>query len=357
MQLRREKLTRGLTFVVLILLALTVIKVTPPLPPAQAGATAGKLVITSWGGSWEEFLRKEILPDFEKQFNTKVELSIGLSKDWIASMLSAGPERPPYDVVVTDEVWAVDLRRKGFYAKLPPDKVPYLKDIHPLARVQNDEGSLVLVDPIAIAYRTDLVQNPPKSWKDLWKPEYKGKIGLYTITNTAGAYFLMLTSKIWSGDPKNVDVGFAKIKELKPFHQVDFGGGIETQLTQGEIQIGILNIPAVARLKHQGIKIDYVIPSEGLMMFDEDMSVPKGSKNIETALAFDNYMLSPAVQEKWMRKFWSTPVNVKVTVPADLRGDVPIYGDKIGTILKWDLGWYNDHKEVFITRWNQEISQ
>src|SRR5262249_26210344 len=155
------------------------------------------------------------------------------------------------DIVITDEVWAVDLRQRQLYATLPLAKVPNLNEIHPLARIQGDKGSLVLVDPIAIAYRTDLVQNPPKSWKDLWKPEYKGKIGAYTITNTAGAYFLMLTSKVWSGDAKNVDVGFAKIKELKPFHQVDFGGGIETQLTQGEIQIGILNIPAVARLKHQ----------------------------------------------------------------------------------------------------------
>jgi putative spermidine/putrescine transport system substrate-binding protein len=271
-------------------------------------------------------------------------------------MISAGVEGAPYDIVMTDEIWASDLRHKGFYTSLPMDKVPMLKDLSPVARMQNDEGALFDIEPIGIAYRTDLIKTPPKSWKDLWSPQYKGKLGLYTITNTVGGIFLMLTSKIWGGDPKNVDVGFAKIKELKPFHQSDFSGNMEILLTQGEVPIGILETPAVARLRQKGVKVAYVIPTEGMMMFDEDISVTKASKNKDAAYAFVNYLLSPRVQEKFMRKFFSTSPNTKVVVPPELQKDIPISGERTKVILRWDYDWYNQNKGDFIKRWDREIS-
>jgi putative spermidine/putrescine transport system substrate-binding protein len=256
---------------------------------------------------------------------------------------------------MTDEIWAADLRRRGFYAQLPISKVPSLQQIAPVARIPQDMGSLFDIEPIGIAYRTDLITTPPKSWKDLWAPEYHGKLGLYTITNTVGGVFLMLASKLWGGDPQKVDVGFAKIKELKPFHVVDFSGTMETLLTQGEVQIGILETPAVARLRQKGVKVQYVLPPEGLLMFDEDVSVTKGSKNPDAAFAFVNHLLNVSSSEKFMTKFYSTPVNSKVTVPPNLRTDVPVYGDKTNMILRWDYNWYNDHKADFIQRWNTEI--
>ncbi|MBI4279357.1 MAG: extracellular solute-binding protein [Armatimonadetes bacterium] len=285
-----------------------------------------------------------------------MELAVGLAKDWLANMLAAGVDRAPYDVVITNEIWASEERRKGFFATLLPDKVPNLKDVHPAARIKGDAGVLVIIQPVGIAYRTDLVQKPPASWKDLWKPEYKGKLGLYTITNTAGATFLMVAAKVWAGDAKKVDVAFSKIKELKPFRQTDFSGNMEALLTQGEVHIGILDVPAVPRLSRQGVKLAYVIPREGMFMFEQDANVTRASKNKEAAYAFINYLLSPAVQLKWSRKFFLTPVNTKVQVPEELRKDVPIHGDKIRSILQWDWNWYNDNKENFIKRWTREIS-
>jgi putative spermidine/putrescine transport system substrate-binding protein len=345
---------RGVACVLAVALAIPLLTGVGSLPAARAAGA--KLIVTSYGGPWEQFMRTEILPGFQEQFNTGVELAVGLSKDWTASMYSASPDRSPYDVVITNEIWAADHRRKGYYVPLPAAKVPNLKDAYPLVRRPNDVGVLFIILPMGLAYRTDLVAQPPLSWKDLWKPEYKGKLGLYTITNTAGGLFLMLTSKVWSGNPKNSELAFQKIKELKPFRQTDFSGNMETLLTQGEIQIGVLDLPAVARLRHQGVKIAAVMPLEGLIMFEQDANVTKGSQNKEAAYAFINYLLSPAVQEKWVRKFFASPGNKKVDVPADLRSDIPIFGNKMQTILQWDWDWFNDRKEDFIKRWNREIS-
>ena len=44
-----------------------------------------------------------------------------------------------------------------------------------------------------IAYRTDMVDRPPKSWKDLWEPAYKGKLIIPDI-NAVGIWEMLVIS-------------------------------------------------------------------------------------------------------------------------------------------------------------------
>lgn len=322
--------------------------------PKYEGQT---LIVTSYGGTWEEFMRKEILPDFEKQTGAKVELAVGLSKDWMAKIRAAGKANPPYDVVIANSTWVSGARAEGNFVKLPEDKVPNLKDVAKPLRNKDDIGVQALFQPLGIGYRTDLVKNPPTSWKDLWKPEYKGKIGVYSANNSAMPMFVMLLGKIYGNDPKNIDLAFTQIKALKPFKQSDFSGDMEKLLTRGEIEIGILDSPAAARLKKQGAPIEFIIPSEGMFMFEQDMNVTTGTKVKDLAFEFTNYMLSQSVQQKWAGSFYVTPANTKVKIEGDLRKDIPITAEQIDKIHIWDWQWLNSGpKDQMIDRWNKEIS-
>ncbi|HEV3026687.1 MAG TPA: extracellular solute-binding protein [Planctomycetota bacterium] len=82
------------------------------------------LVVTSYGNPWQQFMIDEHIPQFEAETGAKVELAIGLAKDWFAKMQAAGKSNPPYDVFVTNETYLAQLRAEGFFAPLPMDKVP-----------------------------------------------------------------------------------------------------------------------------------------------------------------------------------------------------------------------------------------
>src|SRR3954447_12461384 len=88
--------------------------------PSLARA-ADPLVVTSYGGSREKFFRGEIIPPFEKEAKGKVDLAVGLSKDWLANMRAAGVEAAPYDVLMTNEAFASIERVEGFFETLSPD--------------------------------------------------------------------------------------------------------------------------------------------------------------------------------------------------------------------------------------------
>jgi putative spermidine/putrescine transport system substrate-binding protein len=328
-------------------------------PGREAGAqVGGTLTLTSYGGPWEEFMRSTIVPAFEKEHpGVKVELAIGLSKDWVAKLKAAGKDNPPYDVVTTNEVWAAPLRAEGRYAKLPHELVPNLKDVAPNLRIKDDMGVLALAGPIGLAYRVDKIKTVPKAWKDLWTvPEYKGKIGIYNIVNSAGQMTICLTSKIWTGGDKDIDAAYKKIAELKPFKQTDFSGDMEKLLVQGEVLVGILDMPAAVRLQKSGAPIGWVAPAEGMLMFEQDVAVTAGSKNKLAAFAYVNWMLKRETQETWLRQFYWLPANTRVKMPDELKSIMPVTQADIPKILQWDWLWINDQKPKLIDRWNREMS-
>jgi len=314
------------------------------------------LVVNSYGGSFEKFMRKEIVPPFEKEFGIDIKLDINLGKGWLTNLRASGPENPPYDVLMTNETWASIEREEGFFESIPSDKVPNLNNLWPVAKYKNDIAVIGTLAPIGLCYRSDIVKKPPTSWKDLWtNSEFKGKTGMYTITNSAGYMFVLLTAKMFYGSEYEVDKAVDKIKELKPFNQVDFSGTMETVLTRGEAIIGPIDFPAAARLKKKGVPVEIVAPKEGVFMFDQVFNVLKGSKNKEAGYKWINYILRPDVQLKWVKNYYWSPVNKDVVVPNDLTDIVPISGRKMDSIIAWDWKTANANRDKVIEKWNKEM--
>jgi putative spermidine/putrescine transport system substrate-binding protein len=71
---------------------------------------------------------------------------------------------------------------------------------------------------LGIVYNNQLVKQPVTSWKDLWRPELKGKVALSTYPGTENEGVLGITARAWGIDQKNnPDAVFAKLAEVGPF--------------------------------------------------------------------------------------------------------------------------------------------
>lgn len=325
---------------------------------SEAKPFAGQtLVVTSYSGSWEDFMKNTIIPPFEEETGATVQLAVGLTSEWMAKLRAAGKDNPPYDVVIGNETYISGTRADGFFTNLPLDKVPNLEKVAPQLRNKDDNGVLGLLNPLGIVYRTDLVNDPPTSWKDLWKPAYKGQICLYSAKNSAMPMVVMNTARVFAGDPTDIDTAFEKLKELKPFKMADFTGDIQQLLTLGECSVAVLDSPTWAQMYKKGVKVAYVVPSDGLFTFEQDMNVTSGSKVKDLAFAFINYMLSTPVQTKWAENFYATPANVDVPITGELATLIPVTKDNLDQIHWWDWNWVNSGaKQTIIDRWNKEIA-
>jgi putative spermidine/putrescine transport system substrate-binding protein len=69
---------------------------------------------------------------------------------------------------------------------------------------------------VGLTYNPEKIKTPPTSWRDLWKPEFKGRVGITTLNSTLGTGWLVEVAKMYGGSESNVEPGFKAINELKP---------------------------------------------------------------------------------------------------------------------------------------------
>lgn len=331
--------------------------------PSFEGQT---LVVTSYGGTWEEFMRSEILPPFEEVTGAEIELAVGLSTDWMTKLRAAGADDPPYDVVIANETYISTGRLGGFFDSLPADRIPNLENVHESLRLPDDIGVFALVAPIGLGYMTEEVTiDEAPSWlgltrfleEELRSGDNPG-LGIYNIKNSAAAQHIMMTAEVLTGDYMDWEPGFEWIRDnLQGAKQSDFSGDMETLLTAGEIQVGLLDSPAVARLKGQGIAIEWSGPEEGLLMFEQNTNITTGSQSKDLAYSFVNYWLGETVQTKFAEEYFWTPANVNVDIPADLAESIPVTRANLDRMRHWDYEWLNSGpREEMIQRWNREMT-
>lgn len=320
-----------------------------------AHAQSAPYVINTYGGRWEKFWRSQLLPQFEKSIGRPLKLDIGLGNGWVTTFRAAGKDKPPFDALMTNERYAVMLRSEGFFAPLPAGKVANLADVYPVARYKDDAAVTGIISPIGIAYRTDLVKTPPKAWRDLWDPKYKGQLGFYSVNNSLAVMFLMLAGKMFGKDQYDLDTGFKKIAELKPFPQVDFSGAMAPLLTQGQVAVAPIDFAEAVALQKKGVPIGTVVPEDGVLMFDQSFNVAAAAADKEISYKYIDFMLSPEVQLLLAQEFFTAPTNRKVKVPDELQAAIPVSGDGISKIVTFDWDFVAKNRQVMLDRWAKEL--
>src|SRR5881227_1548527 len=113
-----------------LLIALLIAALAPPSPVDAQQTT---LVVTGYGGRWEEVMKKALVEPFEKQHGVKVEVVTGITTEWVAKLLAAGPDNPPFDVVMGNEPPLVIPRDRGFFDKRNDALAPNIKNEYPKA--------------------------------------------------------------------------------------------------------------------------------------------------------------------------------------------------------------------------------
>ncbi len=143
----------------------------------------------------------------------------------------------------------------------------------------------------SIAYNTDLIKNPPKSWMDLTKPEYgKKQIG-QVIAPSGGTTWTrtMFERQVLGEDywKNQAGVGTA----LYPS-----GAPLADALVRGEVSIAPMLYNLVFQKKRDGAPIEIFFPPEGVPMNMYGAGITKTAANPNAARLFLNWGLSVEAQ-------------------------------------------------------------
>ena len=325
--------------------------------PQLSMAQAKRLVFATFTGSWEEAHRAVLLPAFKKANpNGDMVLDPMLSVDQIAKV-TAARNNPPIDVMLHDPGPALTAIGQDLVQDFPGDKSAHYKDLIPEA--QDSHGPAIFFQVVGLTYNPEKIKTPPTSWRDLWRPEYKGRVGITTLNSTLGTGWLVEVAKMFGGSEANVEPGFKAINDLKPNLAAVAAnpGALATLFQQGQIDISPGNFNAIQLLKARGVPVEFVAPKEGAIAFKTTIHVVKNSPNRDLAVALIEAAMSPEVQTRLMQApYLIVPTNTKVKMEGEIAKVLAKdHAEMKKRFVFQDWKKINEQRAGWIERFNREV--
>ena len=139
----------------------------------------------------------------------------------------------------------------------------------------------------AILVRTDLVEEVPTSWADLWDPQYAGHVAVYDSGESMHVITaLALGLDPWNTTPEEDEAIKQKLTELVPNVLVYWSDQTELDqlISSGDVWVAgnAWNASYIALLG-EGYEVKYVIPDEGSLGYLCGFAITSTSQNPELA--------------------------------------------------------------------------
>lgn len=262
---------------------------------------------------WTEYIPQDMIDCFEAVYDIKVNRSEYSQNEEMYAKLSAGGAN--FDLVQPTDYIVSLMVRQGLLQKLDQSKLPNFKNLDPnylnLPFDPNNEYTLPYqAGTDAIVVNKDKVQNLPKSWADLWKPEYAGHLVFLDDSRAViGAALLTLGYDVNTKDPKQLDEAKAKLAELIKGVKLFDSDSPKTALIAGDVDLGMTWTGEAVLAQRENPAIDFIYPTEGAMVWQDNYAIPKEATHLDAAYAWLNYSLQGDIFWLMLRDFPYTNPN------------------------------------------------
>ncbi|MBI5354354.1 MAG: spermidine/putrescine ABC transporter substrate-binding protein [Chloroflexi bacterium] len=283
-----------------------------PEPEVPITATSKELNLFVW----TEYIPPDMQECFELVSGIKVNRDEYSANEEMYAKLSAGGSS--YDLVQPTDYIVSLMIRQGLLQELDHAKLPNLKNYNPdYLNFAFDPGNKYTVPYLAgtdsIVYNADIVINPPKSWADLWKPEYAGKMVFLDDSRAViGLTLLTLGYDVNTKDPTQLEEAKVKLAELVPSIKIFDSDSPKTSLIAGDVALGMTWTGEAFLAQQEVPSITYVYPTEGAIIWQDNWAMPKDAPHADAAYAFLNYTMQANIFWMILRDFPYTMTNQAV---------------------------------------------
>jgi spermidine/putrescine transport system substrate-binding protein len=256
--------------------------------------------------TWEGYdLPIPLMRSWQRKEGLEVKASYIASQNDVQAKLVGG--KGGFDLSTYNPAYADLYKELGLIAPLEPDKIPNLKLLYPGFGdnpAWHGDGDTLLGVPftwgsLGITYDSAAIA-APRSWFDLLKPEFKGRIGV----PDSPPDILGLATHILGLDVKEITEADKEkiVKLLRQFVEQSAGvspsyGDMTTRLVSGDAVACFCGWAAMNQyaVDAGSNSVRTVLPKEGSASFSDGYFIPEGAKNTDAAYAWMNHAIVPQV--------------------------------------------------------------
>lgn len=289
------------------------------------------LKVTVWSGPFIDHFQETVVGPFEEATGATV-LVTGHWGEAPATIMAAPENDPPYDILFGSSMEYTIARENGLLLPLRMENIPNAQFIWEPVKKQ-----VPLIDGLGVPFdygENVMVFLPERlgalgieltTWKDLMRPELKGKISLpraYWLDNLWTAALIMDDEPGPAEVFSQTDATYAKASELAGQVGFWYEGGADAiaALVQGEVLVSSYYAEYVYQPDIYDLGIRAVVPVEGAPGYLDYFSVVRGTKERDLAELFINYALDAERESAFVALHFTQPVNRLATIPERVAG-------------------------------------
>jgi spermidine/putrescine-binding protein len=261
-----------------------------PEPQTQTEVTSKELNLFVW----TEYIPTEWKECYELVYGVKINHDEYSSNEEMYAKLSAGGTT--FDLILPTDYIISLMISQGMLQKWDKSKLGIMDNIASgFKDLPFDPGNEYTIPYMAgtdaIVYNADRVPNPPKSWEDLWNPEYAGRLVLLDDPRVViGFTLLTLGYDLNTKDPQQLEEAKTKLLELIPNVKLFDSDSPKTALIAGDVDLGNVWNGEAFTAQQEDPSFQYVFPTEGTILWQDNWAIPTGAPHLDAAYAWVNYI-------------------------------------------------------------------
>jgi putative spermidine/putrescine transport system substrate-binding protein len=333
---------------------------------AQQKYAGETLRVAEFGGSWQQWLLKNVAPRFEQETGAKIQYTPGIPMQFMAQMVANKGQSPPFDVANLSDDLGPQATRQDLVLTVPESAlVPNLAKLPPAGRQPGGLGPALFVAPAGIVYDADkFAQNglpEPSDWDVLTNPKLAGHVALPDITFVYRALYAAI-NYYKTGDETKIEGSLALIKSIKdPMIYTDFPT-LQTRFNGGEIWAVVGSAGYLLRLKQTGRNLKVAVPKakDGKTGAGFAALTPiKGTTKLDLAQIYINIALATDIQTAMVRDVGFAPANLEAikAAAADPSLAPLIVSDPVQLDASFKTNWADLNKALpeWVEKWNRVV--
>lgn len=248
--------------------------------------------------NWDTYIGETTLADFQEATGIEVKMDLFADNSELFAKLRGG--NPGYDVIVPSNDWIPRMVAADMLQEIDHSKVPNIKNLFPRFMDEPFDPGRKYSLPymwgtIGIGYRKSKVSSVPDSWKVLYdSDEYAGKIALLSDCGTMiGCALKYLGYSVNSTDKAENEAAAELIIKQKKYIKSFAEDNGQDLLASGEVDLTMEYSGDIAQLMTEDDDVDYIVPKEGGIIWEDTLAIPTGAPHPENAHAFINYIYEP----------------------------------------------------------------
>jgi len=274
-------------------------------PSAEASAEGDAAAFPTSGSgelnlyNWTDYISPDLLKRFESETGITVNLDNYDSNETLLAKLQAGGAN--YDVIVPSDYMVAQMIDLGLLEPIAPSSFPNGANIKPeFLDVYFDQGrqytAPYMYGTTGIAVDPTKTSRPVTSWQDFFAADNPAGDKVGTLNDQVEVIHAALRAVGSKPCSTNKD-DYIKVEELlkgwKPNVAVINSDGVIGRMAGGEQVMHMMWNGAFTRAQTDNPNLEYVYPSEGLNLWQDNFAVPTGAQNVDNAKIFINWMMDP----------------------------------------------------------------